>query len=185
MRAALDDLFSDDTHADKKQRTEGSVHSTVACALLLHRLSADRLARCRLGSGLEFFSDLSNPMVMKTYYTRLFPFKPTFHWLNQSRVPSRNFTHREFALTLQNDVYIRYNSFANADDFKDHVVRLNPARFEIGPVYSNRPKDRKSLMKAALKPVLRELVFDIDMTDCEQRPPRERRTMRSVECLSN
>jgi len=39
----------------------------------------------RRGGGLDFFSDLSNPMVMKTYYTRIFPFKQTFNWLNQSR----------------------------------------------------------------------------------------------------
>lgn len=85
-------------------------------------------------------------------------------------MPTKNFTHREFALTLQNDVYIRYNSYANADEFKDHIIRLNPARFEIGPVYSARPKDRKTLNKAALKPQLRELVFDIDMTDCKHPP---------------
>ena len=53
-------------------------------------------------------------------------------------VPTRNFTHREFALTLPNDVYIRYNSFANADEMKAQIVRMNPARFEIGPVYSGR-----------------------------------------------
>lgn len=29
-----------------------------------------------------------------------------------------------------------------------------------------QPKDRKTLLKAAFKPQLRELVFDIDMTDC-------------------
>ena len=36
-------------------------------------------------TGIDFFSDLSNPMVMRTYYTRIFPFKQTFNWLNQSR----------------------------------------------------------------------------------------------------
>ena len=53
-------------------------------------------------------------------------------------VPAKLFTHREFAFTLQGDVYIRYNSFHTADDFKKEVVRLNPARFEIGPQYSAR-----------------------------------------------
>lgn len=55
-----------------------------------------------------------------------------------STVPSRLFTHREFAFTLAGDVYIRYNSFNNADDFKREVVRLNPSRFEIGPQYTAR-----------------------------------------------
>lgn len=30
-----------------------------------------------------------------------------------------------------------------------------------------QPKDKKVLMKTAFKPQLRELVFDIDMTDCK------------------
>lgn len=29
-----------------------------------------------------------------------------------------------------------------------------------------QPKDRKALMKSAFRPMTRELVFDIDMTDC-------------------
>jgi DNA primase catalytic subunit len=53
-------------------------------------------------------------------------------------VPTKLFTHREFAFTLAGDVYLRYNSFANADDFKREVLRLNPSRFEIGPQYTAR-----------------------------------------------
>lgn len=46
------------------------------------------------------------------------------------------------------------------------ILRLNPSRFEIGPVYSTNPRDRKSLRKSsAFKPVSKELVFDIDLTD--------------------
>jgi DNA primase small subunit len=41
-----------------------------------------------------------------------------------------------------------------------------PSRFEIGPVYSTNPRDRKTLRKAsAFRPLAKELVFDIDMTD--------------------
>lgn len=53
-------------------------------------------------------------------------------------VPAKLFTHREFAFTLQGDIYIRYNSFNTADDFKKEVLRLTPSRFEIGPQYSAR-----------------------------------------------
>ncbi|ORY92646.1 hypothetical protein BCR35DRAFT_298123 [Leucosporidium creatinivorum] len=134
---ALDDLFADD---DKPKLP--SAEATLAT-----------------------MSDLSNPFVMLTYYRRCFPFKQLFLWLNHGQVPTRQFTHREFAMNLPNDVYIRYNSYANAEEMKKDVVRLNPARFEIGPVYSGRPKDKKVLMKNAFKPLLRELVFDIDMTD--------------------
>lgn len=115
---------------------------------------------------LATMSDLSNPFVMLTYYRRCFPFKDLFLWLNHgqgeislcsssrrarahlatrlppSPVPTRQFTHREFAMNLPNDVYIRYCSYANAEEMKKDVVRLNPARFEIGPVYSARVSRR-------------------------------------------
>lgn len=42
---------------------------------------------------------------------------------------------------------------------------MNPSRFEIGPVYSTNPRDRKTLRGGQMKPVAKELVFDIDLTD--------------------
>ncbi|TCD64098.1 hypothetical protein EIP91_004540 [Steccherinum ochraceum] len=105
------------------------------------------------------------PEVMLAFYRRLYPFKSIFSWLNHEHTPTRLFTHREFAFTLPGDVYLRYNSFNNADELKKQVCNLNPTRFEIGPVYSARPKDKKTVRPAAFSPQLRELVFDIDMTD--------------------
>jgi DNA primase small subunit len=75
---------------------------------------------------------------MLTYYRRLYPFKPIFTWLNHDHIPTRLFTHREWAFTLAGDVYLRYNSFTTAEDLKKQVCDLNPTRFEIGPVYSAR-----------------------------------------------
>ena len=75
---------------------------------------------------------------MLTFYRRLYPFKSIFNWLNHEHAPTRRFTHREFAFTLPGDVYLRYNSFNNADELKKQVCQLNPTRFEIGPVYSAR-----------------------------------------------
>ncbi|PPQ89497.1 hypothetical protein CVT25_012169 [Psilocybe cyanescens] len=105
------------------------------------------------------------PELMLAFYRRLYPFKTLFNWLNHDHVPNRLFTQREIAFSLPGDVYIRYNSFNTADDLKKQVCQLNPTRFEIGPVYSARPRDRKTLRAGALTPILRELVFDIDMTD--------------------
>jgi DNA primase small subunit len=114
--------------------------------------------------------DCSSPEVMKLFYSRLFPWKTLFSWLNHDHgtstlsppfsssgpphahtrllllglvrsdatVPTRQWTHREFAFTLQGDIYLRYNSFNNADEMKKEVVRLNPSRFEIGAIYSAR-----------------------------------------------
>ncbi|KAH9174905.1 prim-pol domain-containing protein [Lactarius sanguifluus] len=105
------------------------------------------------------------PELMLVFYRRLYPFKSIFKWLNHEHIPGRLFTHREIAFTLQNDVYLRYNSFATADEFKKQTCTLNPSRFEIGPVYTARPRDRKTIRPGAFTPVQRELVFDVDMTD--------------------
>ncbi|OCB86284.1 prim-pol domain-containing protein [Sanghuangporus baumii] len=117
---------------------------------------------------MQVEDDASAPEVMMAFYKRLYPFKSVFSWLNHQHAPTRLFTHREFAFTLQGDVYIRYNSFANAEELKKQVVRLNPSRFEIGAVYNARPRDKKTLRPGALQPLQRELVFDIDMTDYDE-----------------
>ena len=45
-------------------------------------------------------------------------------------------THREFAFTLQNDAYLRYLSFNDADELKRQVLKLVPQRFEVGAIYN-------------------------------------------------
>lgn len=110
-------------------------------------------------------TETPTPELMLVFYRRLYPFKSIFKWLNHEHTPSRLFTHREIAFTLQNDVYLRYNSFTTAEEFKKQTCTLNPTRFEIGPVYTARPRDRKTIRPGAFSPVQRELVFDVDMTD--------------------
>ncbi|KAF2402247.1 DNA primase, small subunit [Trichodelitschia bisporula] len=108
----------------------------------------------------------TDPDVMRAFYARLFPYRHLFQWLNHSPVPSDDFAHREFAFTLPNDIYVRYQSFPTADLFRKQCISMIPSRFEIGPVYSSNPRDRKTLRKASLfRPVSKELVFDIDLTD--------------------
>jgi DNA primase small subunit len=103
---------------------------------------------------------------MRSFYQRLFPFRPLFQWLNHSATPSNDFAHREFAFTLPNDAYLRYQSFPTADLLRKQCIQMLPSRFEIGPMYSTNPRDRKTLRKAsAFRPLMKELVFDIDMTD--------------------
>ncbi|OJJ48658.1 hypothetical protein ASPZODRAFT_62411 [Penicilliopsis zonata CBS 506.65] len=102
---------------------------------------------------------------MLAFYQRLFPFRYLFQWLNHGIIPSPDFGNREFALTLQNDAYLRYQSYATADLFRKDIIRMNPSRFEIGPVYSTNPRDRKTMKGGQMKPVAKELVFDIDLTD--------------------
>lgn len=102
---------------------------------------------------------------MLQFYSRLFPYRYFFHWLNHSPQPNTSFTNREIAFTLSNDAYLRYQSFPNAEAFRKEVLRLNPSRFEVGPVYTSNPRDRKIVKKSQFKPLRKELVFDIDLTD--------------------
>ncbi|KAH6653066.1 hypothetical protein BKA67DRAFT_659709 [Truncatella angustata] len=111
----------------------------------------------------------SDPELMRTFYQRLFPWRQLFQWLNHSPVASNDFGHREFAFTLQNDAYLRYQSFPSADLLRKDVLRLLPSRFEIGPVYTTNPRDRKTLRNSsAFKPLSKELCFDIDLTDYDE-----------------
>lgn len=111
----------------------------------------------------------SDPEVMRSFYQRLFPWRYLFQWLNHSPNPTNDFGHREFAFTLQNDAYLRYQSFPTSDHLRKDVLRLNPSRFEIGPVYTTNPRDRKTLRNsAAFKPLAKELCFDIDLTDYDE-----------------
>ena len=49
------------------------------------------------------------------------------------------------------------------------VLKLNPSRFEIGPVYTANPRERRTLRKStAFRPLAKELVFDIDLTDYDE-----------------
>lgn len=49
------------------------------------------------------------------------------------------------------------------------VLRLMPSRFEIGPVYTSNPRDKKTLRNvSAFKPLAKELCFDIDLTDYDE-----------------
>ncbi|KAK1783343.1 DNA primase small subunit [Copromyces sp. CBS 386.78] len=110
--------------------------------------------------------EASDPEVMRTFYQRLFPWRYLFQWLNHSPTPTNDFGHREFAFTLQNDAYLRYQSFATSDLLRKDVLRLMPSRFEIGPVYTANPRDRKTLRNSsAFRPLSKELCFDIDLTD--------------------
>lgn len=109
------------------------------CALLTkHGPRPDHKNRAKAGARWDDadLDDASNPNVMRNFYQHLFPWRQLFLWLNSAPLPSRQWTHREFAFTLQNDAYLRYNSFAADVDLKKEVLRLIPSRFEIGPVYS-------------------------------------------------
>jgi DNA primase small subunit len=132
--------------------------------------------------------ELFSPELLHQYYSRLFPFDLLCTWLSYS--PSSGatsngkaltststtsppssllFSRREFSMTIEpspgDEIYIRYQSFANQKELTDAILRRRPVKIDLGAIFSHPPKDHKSVPKAAFGPVQRELVFDIDLTD--------------------
>ena len=68
--------------------------------------------------------DSVDPMALLVYYRRILPFKSLYMWLNRDITPARNFTHREFALTLQNNAYLRYQSYSTWDEWKLSLIHI-------------------------------------------------------------
>ena len=127
--------------------------------------------------------DSADPMVVMSYYRHLLPFRQLFTWLNRASgsAPSRNFTHREFAFTLQNEAYLRYNSFGTWEELRKEVLRLNPARFEIGPVYTAKVSGSLCCMSA----VRAEQSRSAKPLACSPKTARRCRRRRSSPCRAN
>ncbi|KAK0588357.1 hypothetical protein LWI29_038520 [Acer saccharum] len=78
------------------------------------------------------------------------------------------FGRREFSFTLDNDIYLRFQSFNSASELESSIREKCPFKIDIGPVYSVDPAKRHAYAQGGdnvFAPVERELVFDIDITD--------------------
>ena len=117
-------------------------------------------------------SVLYSPELLQMYYSRLFPYSFLCKWLSYGDVDPTVFSRREFSFTLEpipgEEIYIRYQSFASQDELQQAILKRRPSKIDLGAVFSHPPKDHKTLPKDALKPVQRELVFDIDLTDYDE-----------------
>lgn len=109
-------------------------------------------------------TSLDLPGKLKWYYARLFPLESVTRWLRYGS--DANLTNREISFTLQGDIYLRWKSFSTREALLESLKSLAPIKIDIGAIYDNAPSQRQSV-KAALTPMQKEFVLDIDMTDYE------------------
>jgi DNA primase small subunit len=118
--------------------------------------------------------------LLRLYYTRLFPYNEMYRWLSygndygSTAVKGKGgkpvgkpeyFFHREISFTLEDDIYIRYLNFRNAEDMRKEIMKKQPHKIDIGAVYTHQPSLHTMVNAQTFKPLERELVFDIDLTD--------------------
>jgi|EP00945_MAST-04E_sp_MAST-4E-sp1_P007381 DNA primase small subunit len=115
--------------------------------------------------------------LLSLYYSRLFPYDEMYRWLSYgNNLTDKSatgttvgnpeyFYHREISFTLEDDIYIRYLNFRNASEFRKEITKKQPHKIDIGAVYSHPPSMHTMHTGNMFKPLERELVFDIDLTD--------------------
>ncbi|KAJ1272780.1 hypothetical protein BS78_06G228300 [Paspalum vaginatum] len=115
-----------------------------------------------------------NADYLRVYYGKLFPYGDFFKWLcygNDGKHPGCDQSYvgrREFSFTLENDIYLRFQSFNNAAELESSIKEKCPFKIDIGPVYSVDPAKRHAYAQSGnnvFAPVERELIFDIDISD--------------------
>jgi len=115
-----------------------------------------------------------NTDYLRVYYGKLFPYGDFFKWLcygNDGKHPGCDQSYvgrREFSFTLENDIYLRFQSFDTATELESSIKEKCPFKIDIGPVYSVDPSKRHAYAQSGnnvFVPVERELIFDIDISD--------------------
>ncbi|XP_022037574.1 DNA primase small subunit isoform X1 [Helianthus annuus] len=114
------------------------------------------------------------PERIKLYYGWLFPHADMSKWMaygNDGKHPACDqsyFGRREYSFTLENDIYMRFQSYKTALELEKAIKDHCPFKIDIGPVYSVDPAKRHAYSQSGdniFTPVEKELVFDIDISD--------------------
>lgn len=95
-----------------------------------------------------------NKNLLSLYYRSVFPVGDIGDWLRYIRT-------REFSFTLENEIYIRYITVNTQEELITRICHDVPKKIDVGGVYVHRPASVTSNNYCMIK----ELVFDIDLTD--------------------
>lgn len=140
---------------------DGAAALIANCEEFIHELEDnEEISALSKESG----SPPSSRDLLATYYAKHFPLKMILRWLSYGN-ERQYLANREFSFTLNNDIYVRYQSFDSASGFAARLQKEVPVKIDIGAVYSSKPTERKSFAATNFRPLEHELVFDIDMTD--------------------
>ena len=99
-----------------------------------------------------------------SYYSLYYPIKLIIDWLCRNDI--RKLKNRELCFTIENDRYIRYQSFESLTQFKNRIQKLIPIKIDIGAIYNISPRyynDHKQTSDLIIQE--KELIFDIDISD--------------------
>ena len=100
----------------------------------------------------------------KSYYSKFYPSKLILNWLGRNNI--KLLKNRELCFTVQNDRYIRYQSFETLIQFQNRIQKLVPIKIDVGAIYNTEPRYYAEHKQTSdLIFLEKELVFDIDMSD--------------------
>lgn len=102
--------------------------------------------------------------VLKKYYSMYYPSKLIIDWLTKKDI--KNLKNREFCFTLEQNKYVRFQSFKTLKEFQNRIASLNPIKIDIGGIYNQEPRNYiKNKTETEFICEEKELVFDIDIND--------------------
>lgn len=101
-------------------------------------------------------------MAAAEYYAHLFPHALTCRLLGRAWRADGSLERRELCVETTDDVFIRWLSVRDGAQLKRLFVTKRVSKFHAGAIYDGQLATRKA---RPIHPLLRELVFDIDVND--------------------